>query len=230
MATVLVALTRDTPTGRERVAGTLKWEPTSRRTVGEELVLPQGFTVALPAAGDWLAVEVPPSGLGWCWRVTERIPGGGGIVRYVLVPDEPAVAYADLPDVDPATLDPAGSPNSAANDTGWRTITSPLVNGWTVAYPLRLRRIGSRVTLRATNLKGGSISVFLPAMPAGFAPVGYTGFVARPSTTVPTPLPYLSIGPDARSTVGSETHETATMEVSWLTDDAWPTVLPGTAA
>ena len=125
-----------------------------------------------------------------------------------------------------------GRINYAANDTGWRIITSLLVNGWTVAHAqaLRLRRIGSRVTLRATNLKGGSSSVFLPAMPAGFAPVGYTGFVARPSTTVPTPLPYLSIGPDARSTVGSETHETATMEVSWLTDDAWPTELPGTAA
>ena len=124
-----------------------------------------------------------------------------------------------------------GRINSAANDTGWRIITPLLVNGWTVAYGmLRLRRIGSRVTLRVLNLKGGSSSVFLPAIPAGFAPVGYTGFVARPSTTVPTPLPYLSIGPDARSTVGSETHETATMEVSWLTDNAWPTELPGTAA
>ena len=111
MATVLVALTRDTPTGRERVAGTLKWEPSARRQVGDELVLPQGFTVALPETADWLAVEVPPSGLGWCWRVTERIPGGGGVVRYVVVPDQPEVAYAELLDVDPATLGPSGSPD-----------------------------------------------------------------------------------------------------------------------
>lgn len=123
-----------------------------------------------------------------------------------------------------------GRINDAANDTGWRIITSLLVNGWTAAYGLRLRRIGSRVTLWVLNLKGGSSSVFLPAIPAGFAPLGYTGFAARPSEAVPTPLPYLVVGPDARLQVGSETHETAAVEVSWLTDDAWPTELPGTAA
>ena len=114
MTTVLVALTRDTPTGRERAAGTLRWEPTARRLAGVEVVLPQGFTVALPESGDWLAVDVPASGPAWCWRVTERIPGGGGIVRYVAVPDLPgSVAYAELVDVDPATLDPSAEPEAA---------------------------------------------------------------------------------------------------------------------
>lgn len=113
MTTVLVALTRDTPTGRERAAGTLRWEPTARRLAGVEVVLPQGFTVALPESGDWLAVDVPASGPAWCWRVSERIPGGGGIVRYVAVPDLPSASYSELVDVDPATLDPSAEPEAA---------------------------------------------------------------------------------------------------------------------
>ena len=65
------------------------------------VVLERGFTVPL-VAGE-ATVTVDPSGLTWCWRVTERTDSGG-TVRYVSVPDSATtVEYVDLPDVDPTT-------------------------------------------------------------------------------------------------------------------------------
>ncbi|MGC3954646.1 MAG: hypothetical protein QM804_10390 [Propionicimonas sp.] len=112
MTAVLIRLTHDSPAGpTEPVTGTMSWAPTRRRTAGDEVVLPEGFRVTLPVD---VPVLVAPTGSDWCWRVVESAMAGG--TRYVAVPalpDGQTVTYADLVDVDPATLDPAAEPAAA---------------------------------------------------------------------------------------------------------------------
>ena len=47
--------------------------------------------------------EIPPSGPGWVYRVDENVPYGA--TRWVTVPDQPAVEYTALVDLDPCTLE-----------------------------------------------------------------------------------------------------------------------------
>ena len=102
MTTVHISLGRDDGTDKTAAKGVVEWEPTTRREDGTMVILERGFTVPL-VAGE-ATVVVDPSGLTWCWRVTERTDSGG-TVRYVSVPDSAVVVeYVDLPDVDPTTL------------------------------------------------------------------------------------------------------------------------------
>lgn len=102
MTTVHISLGRDDGTTKTAAKGVVEWEPTTRREDGTMVILERGFTVPL-VAGE-ATVTVDPSGLTWCWRVTERTDSGG-VVRYVSVPDSAVtVEYVDLPDVDPTTL------------------------------------------------------------------------------------------------------------------------------
>ena len=102
MTTVHISLGRDDGTDQTAAKGVVEWEPTTRREDGTMVILERGFTVPL-VAGE-ATVTVDPSGLTWCWRVTERTDSGG-TVRYVSVPDSATtVEYVDLPDVDPTTL------------------------------------------------------------------------------------------------------------------------------
>lgn len=104
MTTVHISLGRDDGTDKTAAKGVVEWEPTTRREDGTMVILERGFTVPL-VAGE-TSVTVDPSGLTWCWRVTERTDSGG-TVRYVAVPDSATtVEYVDLPDVDPTTLVP----------------------------------------------------------------------------------------------------------------------------
>ena len=104
MTTVHISLGRDDGTDQTAAKGVVGWEPTTRREDGTMVILERGFTVPL-VAGE-ATVTVDPSGLTWCWRVTERTDSGG-TVRYVSVPDSATtVEYVDLPDVDPGTLLP----------------------------------------------------------------------------------------------------------------------------
>ena len=104
MTTVHISLGRDDGTDQTAAKGVVEWEPTTRREDGTMVILERGFTVPL-VAGE-ATVTVDPSGLTWCWRVTERTDSGG-TVRYVSVPDSATtVEYVDLPDVDPDTLLP----------------------------------------------------------------------------------------------------------------------------
>lgn len=82
--------------------GTIAWTPTQRRDVADYVVLPVPFEI--DAATD-AQVEVDPTDSTWVWQVQERVPGG--TTRFVQVPDVAGpIDYADLVDVDPATLDP----------------------------------------------------------------------------------------------------------------------------
>ena len=102
MTTVHISLGRDDGTTKTAAKGVVEWEPTTRREDGTMVILERGFVK--PLVDGEVTVVVDPSGLTWCWRVTERTDSGG-TVRYVSVPDSAVVVeYVDLPDVDPTTL------------------------------------------------------------------------------------------------------------------------------
>ena len=68
----------------------------------DRLLLPASMPPVRLVGGETL-LHLAPTGAGWCWQVIERTPHGK--TRYVLVPDSVATLdYADLVDVDPATL------------------------------------------------------------------------------------------------------------------------------
>ena len=77
----------------------------------DRLLLPASMPPARLVGGE-ATLHLAPTGAGWCWQIIERTPRGK--TRYVLVPDSAAVLdYADLVDVDPATLAPTAEPEAA---------------------------------------------------------------------------------------------------------------------
>ncbi|HET7303641.1 MAG TPA: hypothetical protein VFJ12_03695 [Segeticoccus sp.] len=122
------------------------------------------------------------------------------------------------------------SAHEAAQDTGWRNVSSLLVNGWATTTSLLLRREGDRVTLVVTYRMDGSAAtddVFIH-LPAGFR-VGYLGNYGSPGT-----LPGgVDIGQQrlnnyALSIAGRAVSYSGFLY--WFTDEAYPAVLPGTPA
>ena len=133
MTTVHISLGRDDGTTKTAAKGVVEWEPTTRREDGTMVILERGFAVPL-VAGE-ATVTVDPSGLTWCWRVTERTDSGG-TVRYVSVPNSATtVEYVDLPDVDPTTLvawspaDPEAAYQAALDAIGGGAGTVTSVDG-----------------------------------------------------------------------------------------------------
>lgn len=91
--------------------GMLQFTPTDRRTVGDVTVLPSPFHATLVAGV--VDVDLAPTGPGWAWRIDEYIAGIPGRTIYVNVPATGPVNYADLVQVDPATLAPEATPGPA---------------------------------------------------------------------------------------------------------------------
>lgn len=124
MTVVRVALSVPTADGAgKRPTGTISWRPTKRRTVGDDVVLPAPFNVAVtdPPA----EIDVAPTEAGWAWEVVERVSGGSPHKRVLAVPDSADVIdYADLIAVDPATLDPLEEPEAA-----WWAVADSLAAG-----------------------------------------------------------------------------------------------------
>jgi len=120
VTTVRIAITVPTADGAgRRPTGTLSWSPTKRRNEAGDLILPAPFnaTVTDPPG----TVEVAPTGAGWAWQVIERLTGGSPHKRILAVPDSAeTVDYADLVEVDPATLDPVAEPEAA----WWAALTN----------------------------------------------------------------------------------------------------------
>jgi hypothetical protein len=112
MTSVRLALSAPTSTGTvRRPSGSVEWRPTKRRNVAGDVVLPAPFTVGL--ADTPPVIEVAPTEPGWAWQVVERVQGGSPKARYLTVPDSATVVdYADLVEVDPATLDPVTLSNA----------------------------------------------------------------------------------------------------------------------
>lgn len=88
----------------ELAGGRMEWRP-RRHVDGPDVVLPDVVHVALVEGVETFA-EIPVG----VWWVDELVAEAGES-RVLLVPDtEETVNYADLVDVDPATLDPVGPP------------------------------------------------------------------------------------------------------------------------
>lgn len=87
----------------ETALGSLKWTPNTRHLHGTAVVLPSPFLTPLTVSPA--VIEVPAG----YWRVQELLPGG--IPRFVQVTGD--ANYSALPDIDPATLAPAATPEPA---------------------------------------------------------------------------------------------------------------------
>lgn len=112
MSKVHVSLHRDDGTSeRTPICGAVRFVPTRRRTAGADIILPAGFDADL-VDGE-VTVELAATGPDWCWMVIE--PTKRGLIRYIIVPDvgDDVLEYAELPDVDPATLEPSAEPEAA---------------------------------------------------------------------------------------------------------------------
>lgn len=108
---VLIALSHDGLTGPRPASGVVECDPLRRRpdSEGPGVVLPAGVRAEL--ASGQVVVELEAD---WVWRIIETPVGGA--TRHVLVPaGDPQVVlhYRDLPDVDPATLEPGAEPEAA---------------------------------------------------------------------------------------------------------------------
>jgi hypothetical protein len=127
VTTVRIALLAPTADGvGKRPTGNLAFKPTKRRTVGDDVVLPAPFNVGITDPPS--TAEVAPTEPGWAWEVVERVSGGSPHKRLLAVPDSPTVVdYADLVELDPATLDPAAEPEAA----WWAAIEALLPSGGT---------------------------------------------------------------------------------------------------
>ena len=119
-------------------------------------------------------------------------------------------------------------------DTGWRDMSSLLVNGWTLGSggALQVRRVGYQVYWRAYNLVGtaATSSIFV-AVPSGF---GYETFSNRLPTTDGTAVTSVLVN----NTTGIGANVNVPIAVAFAsnfsnwnypTAQPWPTALPGTA-
>ena len=124
MSRVHASLHRDDGTSeRTPICGAVRFVPTRRRTAGAGIILPAGFDAEL--VGGEVTVELAATGLDWCWMVIE--PTKRGLIRYIIVPDvgDDVLEYAELLDVDPATLEPSAEPEAA-----WWAAIETMAGGW----------------------------------------------------------------------------------------------------
>ena len=85
--------------------------PTERFRNDSRIVVREGFEVALDAKGK-ATVTVPPTDSTFCYEVTVGLDTDlWKFRRYVQVPNIDIINFADLPDVDPATLIPTNTGN-----------------------------------------------------------------------------------------------------------------------
>ena len=117
-------------------------------------------------------------------------------------------------------------------DTGWRNISSLIINGW--GGSVYVRRINASVELRVEGLTRSESSYDIMTIPAGFLPDSVSGFGFRfvlhqaDSTASQTRFRLVS---NRLTTVN-----TAAVPgpyyggVVWTTSETWPTTLPGIPA
>ena len=103
MTVVDVVVRVPSAAGPLAAVGSLRWQPTGRRVAGGVLVLPKDFTVNLD--GGAVSVEVDSTDSTWAWMVLEQFVGVPARRRYFAVPDTGPVAYTDLVEVAPDSLD-----------------------------------------------------------------------------------------------------------------------------
>lgn len=115
-------------------------------------------------------------------------------------------------------------------DSGWRNVSSMLVNGWAATH-LRLRRQGATVSLMYYALNGASATsdeFITGGLPLGFRPDWMRRFVVDLSSA-DTSFGLIQMNPGPGSVANNQRKITAgRAELRWTTDDPIPTSLPGT--
>ncbi|ALY08997.1 hypothetical protein GORDON_22 [Arthrobacter phage Gordon] len=116
------------------------------------------------------------------------------------------------------------------SDTGWRTLTAEVLNGWT-AVAILVRRVGAMVFLRLYQVNGTAQTAnTIVTLPAGFR----SGvFQYEPCYTESSQLSTILVESTGNiKAAGSNIKYgmAAYAEVKWSTTDVWPTTLPGTAS
>ena len=110
MAKILLSTLMDALGGPVPVDAVLTFTATRSRASGAVVVANGTVTVRIVAGVPTEDVDLVPSGVDWAYKATLSVSSiGRRIDRTVAVPDVPSVEWADLVDVDPATLLPAES-------------------------------------------------------------------------------------------------------------------------
>ena len=130
--------------------------------------------------------------------------------------------------------DLAGREQLIYGDTGTRDMSSLLANGWTLGTDglVTLSRNGSMVTFRARNLVGtaATTNVVIPSLSTGFKPITNGLRVPIITFTGTDWLTVRSYEADISLTRGNTYgNQYYGVEASWMTQNPWPTKLPGTA-
>ena len=116
-------------------------------------------------------------------------------------------------------------------DTGWRSVTDLLVNGWlTSADRITIRRQNNVVTLMLGDMDGRSATTdVIMTLPSGFRPNWQYNVpsYATSGATSSRSVNAVYTGNVTWCGTPRPTYENALF--TYLTSDAWPTTLPGTA-
>ncbi|ASR83736.1 hypothetical protein KDJ04_gp02 [Arthrobacter phage Nubia] len=115
-------------------------------------------------------------------------------------------------------------------DTGWRNITTDILNGWTGSV-ISVRRYGAEVFLRLYQVNGTAQTAnTIVTLPAGFRP---GTFQYEPCYTEAAALATILIEStgNIKAAGGATKYGTAAYsEVRWSTTETWPATLPGVAS
>ena len=194
--------------------------------------------------GSLVADSAQASGLRWTTAL--RLEGIGTPEGVVTAPI--GSTYTDSAATCGAVLwmKSAGAGNTgwsvASGDTGWRNVAADIGADWTMtgAEYLEIRRVGSTVEVRGKMLRAAAAGTRLNPLTIYTIPTGF-----KPARYVPRGSCYCStagsvgIIANMASVASIETrgmagnwaaNDSVVFSATWQTVEAWPTVLPGSAA
>ena len=188
------------------------------------------FTLDLPAASTCTgqSLRVRNSGSGVVTVDGNSSETVHGVATFPLGPG----SYVEITSTGSAWIVTGGVP-----DTGWRDVSSGLINSWGTGT-LKIRRVGSIATAVFADIKGASSFAQCYSLPSGFASVGiHTGIVRESYLTAKAVMVNVS-GSSLLTDQGIIVDGTAWTSghglagsLSWNVDPTtWPTSLPGAAA
>lgn len=188
MTTVNILIKTPGPAGPVPATGVLRFTPTQRHTIAgtpATVVMPASFATTLVAGAATIDLE-QTTGL-WVWMVETFITGVSGFTRYISVPAIGPVDYANLVDVDPATLAPSAAPDPAWLAMARSTVTTGAIQG----DDLILTRTDG-TTVDAGNVRG---PIGTPnSLTIGTVTTGAAGSSATASITGAAPNQALGLG------------------------------------
>ena len=187
--------------------------------------------LAVGANGGTLVADSTQTA-GLRWTTALRLEGTGSPEGAVTAPV--GSTYTDSAATNGAVLwiKASGTGNTGwrvtLGDTGWRNMSSLLLNGWTATL-VAIRRWNGLVSLALAGGVRVSTSTMLDN-PAGWRPplISSVYEATIPIISSTTALTYVFVSPTSIAIPTST--QIIRQIISWPTNDAWPTTLPGTAA